>query len=115
MFGIDEQSGKCSCEHYALHPSISRFRFALPLLERAQTTGVGFMAEEAPLKSIRDVLLKIRNAADAALKRIDQPVAGSSIRWICTGCQYVKKFVRPVELDSVGKCPRCRSTEFRVL
>jgi len=34
------------------------------------------MAEEAPLKPIRDVLLKIRNAADAALKRIDQPTPG---------------------------------------
>jgi|tagenome__1003787_1003787.scaffolds.fasta_scaffold20154930_2 hypothetical protein len=72
------------------------------------------MAEEAPLKPIRDVLLKIRNAADAALKRIDQPLPGSSIQWICTGCRYVKTFVKPVDLDAVGKCPRCRSTEFRI-
>jgi len=72
------------------------------------------MAEEAPLKQIRDVLLKIRNAADAALKRIDQPTPGFSVQWICTSCRYVKTFVKPVKLDSVGKCPRCRSTEFRV-
>jgi hypothetical protein len=112
---IDEPCEKCSLEHYALHSSISRSGFALSVLERAQAIGAGSMADEAPLKSIRELLLRIRNAADAAMKRIDQPADGSSLRWVCTGCRYVKTFVKPVELDSVGKCPRCRSSEFRVL
>jgi hypothetical protein len=73
------------------------------------------MAEEAPLKPIRDVLLKIRNAADAALKRLDQPRPGFSVRWVCTSCRYVKSFTQPVEFAAVGKCPRCRSTEFRIM
>jgi Zn finger protein HypA/HybF involved in hydrogenase expression len=72
------------------------------------------MAEEAPLKPVREVLLKIRNAADAALKRIDQPPRGFSVQWVCTSCRYVKTFVKPVDLDVVGKCPRCRSSEFRI-
>ncbi len=35
------------------------------------------------------------------------------MRWKCKGCRYIKHFTRPVAFEAAGRCPRCKSTEFR--
>ena len=48
-----------------------------------------------------------------ALKQIERPQEPHSMRWECKACRYMKHFTRPVTLEAAGRCPRCKSTEFK--
>jgi Zn finger protein HypA/HybF involved in hydrogenase expression len=63
-------------------------------------------ALKAALEAIRDTALK-------ALSQIEQSHQDHSMRWKCKQCQYVKHFTKPVSLETTGRCPRCKTTEFR--
>ena len=65
----------------------------------------GQQALKAALEAIRDTALN-------ALARIDQSQRDYSMRWGCKVCRYVKHFTRPATLETAGRCPRCKSTEF---
>ena len=64
-------------------------------------------------KTLKATLEAIRDMAANALNQIGQSQEEFSMRWKCKECQYLKHFTRPVSLEGVGRCPRCKSTEFR--
>jgi predicted Zn-ribbon and HTH transcriptional regulator len=68
---------------------------------------------EPTLKTLKSALEGIRDAAANALNQIEQSQEQQSMRWKCKACRYTKHFTRPVSLETAGKCPRCKSTEFK--
>jgi predicted nucleic-acid-binding Zn-ribbon protein len=66
-------------------------------------------AHQAMMAALRS----IRDQADSVLKNIEEPHEQRSMRWKCKECRYIKHFTRPVPLESAGRCPRCKCTEFR--
>jgi len=66
-------------------------------------------AHQAMMAALRS----IRNQADSVLKNIEESNEQRSMRWKCKECRYTKHFTRPVPVEAAGKCPRCKSTEFR--
>jgi predicted Zn-ribbon and HTH transcriptional regulator len=64
-------------------------------------------------KTLKAALEAIRDTAMAALKQVEQSKEQRSMRWKCKACQYVKHFTKAVPLEAAGRCPRCKSTEFR--
>jgi Zn finger protein HypA/HybF involved in hydrogenase expression len=67
---------------------------------------------EWTLKTLKVALEAIRDRAMNALNQIDQPQEERSMRWKCKACRYIKHFTKPVPLETAGRCPRCKSTEF---
>jgi hypothetical protein len=65
------------------------------------------------LKTLKASLEAIRDTALQALSQVEQSQQDYSMRWKCKGCQYIKHFTKPVPLEAAGRCPRCKSTEFR--
>ena len=63
-------------------------------------------------QTLKAALEGIRDAAVNALARIGQSHEERSMRWKCKGCQYVKHFTKLVPLETAGRCPRCKHTEF---
>jgi predicted Zn-ribbon and HTH transcriptional regulator len=63
-------------------------------------------ALKTALEAVRDIALK-------ALSEIEPSHQDHSMRWKCKQCQYVKHFTKPVSLETAGRCPRCKSTEFK--
>jgi predicted Zn-ribbon and HTH transcriptional regulator len=61
---------------------------------------------KAALEAIRDVALN-------ALNQTERSQDERSMRWRCKACQYVKHFTKAVPLEAAGRCPRCKSTEFK--
>jgi hypothetical protein len=59
------------------------------------------------LKTLKAALEAIRDTTMNALAQIGQSQEEYSMRWT------LKHFTRPVPLEGAGKCPRCKSTEFR--
>jgi rubrerythrin len=71
------------------------------------------MAEaEQKLKPLKAILETIRERADCALKQLQEAEEERSLRWRCKNCGYIKYFTKPVLLEVVEKCPRCKSTSF---
>jgi Zn finger protein HypA/HybF involved in hydrogenase expression len=77
----------------------------------ASAAGIEFM--DTALKTLKAAIEAIRDTAIKALSQIEQPQEEHSMRWKCKGCQYIKHFTKPVPLETTGRCPRCKSTEFR--
>jgi predicted nucleic-acid-binding Zn-ribbon protein len=73
--------------------------------------GAGFM--DPRLKPLKAAFKAIRDTATKALSQTEQSQEERSMRWKCKQCRYVKHFTNPVPLETAGRCPRCRSTEFR--
>jgi predicted Zn-ribbon and HTH transcriptional regulator len=73
--------------------------------------GIEFM--DSTPKALIAALEAIRDMAANALKQLGPSQEEHSMRWKCKGCQYIKNFTKPVALESAGRCPRCKSTEFR--
>ena len=71
------------------------------------------MAQTTPVTTLKAALKTIREQADYALKQLEDAEEERSMRWKCKDCRYVKHFTRPVPLEAVGRCLRCKSTEFR--
>ena len=65
------------------------------------------------LETLKAALEAVRDVAVAALSQIGQSGEERSMRWICKACRYVKHFTTAVPLEAAGRCPRCKSTEFR--
>jgi len=65
------------------------------------------------VKTMKNALEAIRDVATNALSEIERPQEQYSMRWTCKACEYVKHFTKPVSLEAAGRCPRCKSTEFR--
>jgi predicted nucleic-acid-binding Zn-ribbon protein len=70
---------------------------------------------ETPLTPLKAILETIRERADYGLKQLQDAEEQRSMRWKCKECQYTKHFTRPVPLESVGKCPRCKSSSFEAI
>jgi rubrerythrin len=68
---------------------------------------------DSALKTLKAALEAIRGMATSALGQIEQSQEERSMRWTCKACQYTKHFTKPVPLETTGRCPRCKSTEFR--
>jgi len=68
---------------------------------------------DSTLKTLKTALEAIRDRAVNALRQIEQPQEQHSMRWKCKACRYTKHFTRAVSLESAGRCPRCKCTEFR--
>ena len=58
------------------------------------------------------ILEKIRNDAEKALALLADAQEQRALAWKCSGCGHVKHFTRSVSLDSVARCPRCKSEQF---
>jgi predicted nucleic-acid-binding Zn-ribbon protein len=67
---------------------------------------------EEKLRPIRAILETIRERADYALKQLEGAEEKRSLRWACKNCRYIKYFTKPVPLEVVEKCPRCKCTSF---
>jgi Zn finger protein HypA/HybF involved in hydrogenase expression len=65
------------------------------------------------LKTLKAALEAIRDMTMNALAQFGQSQEEYSMRWKCKQCQYVKHFTKAVPLEAAGRCPRCKSTEFR--
>src|SRR5262249_49516126 len=78
-----------------------------------QTSTIGVESMDPALTRLKAALEAIRDTATNALNQIEQSQEQRSMRWKCKHCRYVKHFTRPVALEAAGRCPRCKSTEFR--
>ena len=58
---------------------------------------------------------KIQRCGQSAIlaRRVRISQEERSMRWTCKACRYVKHFTKAVPLEAAGKCPRCKSTEFK--
>jgi predicted Zn-ribbon and HTH transcriptional regulator len=68
---------------------------------------------DSTLKALKASLEVIRDTALTALSQMTESQQDHSMGWQCKRCQYVKHFTKPVSLDTAGRCPRCKSTEFQ--
>jgi predicted Zn-ribbon and HTH transcriptional regulator len=73
--------------------------------------GIEFM--DSTPKTVIAVLEAIRDMAASALSQMRRSLEEHSTQWKCKNCHYIKRFTRPVPLESAGRCPRCKSTEFK--
>jgi rubrerythrin len=78
-----------------------------------QTSTDGAESMDPAHKTLKAALEAIRDVAMKALSQIEQSQEERSMRWKCKECQYIKHFTKPVPLETTGRCPRCKSTEFR--
>jgi predicted Zn-ribbon and HTH transcriptional regulator len=67
---------------------------------------------DSTVKPLKAALEAIRDMALNALAQIEQSQETRSMRWICKECRYVKRFTKPVSLETAGRCPRCKSAAF---
>jgi Zn finger protein HypA/HybF involved in hydrogenase expression len=67
------------------------------------------------LKTLKAALEAIRDMAGDALNQIEPSQEERSMRWRCKECRYVKHFTRPVPLEAVGRCPRCKSISLEIV
>jgi predicted Zn-ribbon and HTH transcriptional regulator len=65
------------------------------------------------LKTLKVALEAIRDLVTNALNQIELSQGDRSMRWKCKACQYIKHFTKAVPLETTGRCPRCKSAEFR--
>jgi len=100
----------CSYEHeIAFAPSLGAH--ITQIIWKTSADGIELM--ESTLKTLKAALEAIRDTAVNALNQIGQSQEECSMRWKCKDCRYIKHFTRPVTLETAGRCPRCKSTEFR--
>jgi predicted Zn-ribbon and HTH transcriptional regulator len=81
--------------------------------DNPETSADGIEFMDSTPKTLIAALEAIRDMAANALNQIMRPQEEHSMRWKCKGCHYIKNFTKPVPLESAGRCPRCKSTEFR--
>jgi predicted Zn-ribbon and HTH transcriptional regulator len=103
-------SGICSCEHES-HLTMSMGARVAQADPETSADGIEFM--DSTPKRLIAALEAIRDMAANALNQIRRSQEEHSMRWKCKGCRYIKHFTRPVALEAAGRCPRCKSTEFR--
>jgi rubrerythrin len=67
---------------------------------------------ETPLDTLATALRRIRDHADAVLKKIESPAERRSLAWKCRNCGYIKHFSKPAIAEVSAPCPRCRGDAF---
>ena len=98
----------CSIEHEnAVGETSATPAHSLP---SPATTGTHPMAETAD--QIRNVLERIRDDAQEALKLLGNSVDQRSLAWKCAKCGNIKHFTRPVLVEVAAPCPKCRGELF---
>ena len=103
-------SSICSDEHEKSGSAASLGANITQIIRKTSTAGVEVV--DSTLKPLKAALEAIRDMASNALTQIEQPQETRSMRWVCKERHYVKRFTKPVSLETAGRCPRCRSTEF---
>jgi predicted Zn-ribbon and HTH transcriptional regulator len=68
------------------------------------------MAETS--RHLTTILEKIRNDAEKALALLADAQEQRALAWKCIGCGHIKHFTKPVSLEVVARCPRCKSDQF---
>jgi len=68
---------------------------------------------ESAHQALKAALEAIRDMASNALNEVTEPQEEYSMQWRCKACRYVKHFTKTVPLEAAGRCPRCKSTEFK--
>jgi predicted Zn-ribbon and HTH transcriptional regulator len=81
--------------------------------DNPETSADGIEFMDSTPKALIAALEAIRDMAANALNQLGSSQEEHAMRWKCKGCQYIKNFTKPVPLESAGRCPRCKSTEFR--
>jgi predicted Zn-ribbon and HTH transcriptional regulator len=61
---------------------------------------------------LRQILERIREETEQALSLLTNAGDQRALGWKCTGCGYIKHFTKPVSLEAVARCPRCKSDQF---
>ncbi len=61
---------------------------------------------------LKTILERIREQTEQALSLLTNVGDERALAWKCTGCGHVKHFTKPVSLDVVARCPRCKSEQF---
>jgi hypothetical protein len=69
---------------------------------------------DSTLKTLKVSLQAIRDTALEALNEIEQSPQDYSMRWQCTGCQYMKHFTKPVPLEAAGRCLDAKAQNLRL-
>jgi hypothetical protein len=64
-------------------------------------------------KTLKAALEAIRDMAMTALNEIEQSQEEWSMRWKMQRVPVCKAFYEACSFGNPGRCPRCRSTEFR--
>jgi predicted Zn-ribbon and HTH transcriptional regulator len=75
------------------------------------SAGIKSMADQTPDR-LRQILERIRQDAEQALSLLKESAEHRALSWKCKNCEYVKHFTKPVTLDVLGRCPRCKSDQF---
>jgi hypothetical protein len=81
--------------------------------DNPETSADGIEFMDSTSRTLIAALEAIRDMAANALNQIGPSQEEHSMRWKCKDCQYIKRFTRPVVLETAGRCPRCKSTKFR--
>jgi rubrerythrin len=68
------------------------------------------MAESS--EGLRQIVQKIRDDAERALKLLNHCQEKRSLAWKCKRCGHIKHFTRPVLADVAAPCPKCRGDVF---
>jgi predicted Zn-ribbon and HTH transcriptional regulator len=100
----------CSYEHESISASSLGTNIAQI---NPQTSAAGTELMDPALKTLKAALEAIREMATNSSNQLEQSQEQRSMRWKCKDCRYVKHFTMPVPLEITGRCPRCKSTEFR--
>ena len=61
---------------------------------------------------LKTILERIREETEQALSLLREPEEQRALSWKCAGCGYIKRFTKPVSLEAVARCPRCKSEQF---
>lgn len=61
---------------------------------------------------LKQILERIRSDTETALTLLNDSQEARALAWKCTGCGHVKHFTKPVSLEVVARCPRCKSEQF---
>ncbi len=110
LFWTLARHGICSREHES---DITAFLGACVTQDNQDTSADGIEIMDSSPQTLIAALKSIREIAANALDRIGTSQEKHSTRWKCKRCQYIKHFTNPVPLENAGRCPRCKSTEFR--
>ena len=106
---FDGQRGtvqSCSNEHDCEIPLIFAAAGAAPPSSTATRTQS--MAETS--NTLRQILERIRDDTQQALKLLGDSEESRSLRWKCDTCGHVKYFTRPVPAEVAPPCPKCRAS-----
>src|SRR5262249_6668412 len=76
------------------------------------SAGIKSMAETPD--RLRQILERIRNHTEQALSLLTNPGEQRALAWKCAGFGHVKHFTKPVLLEVVARCPRCKSDQFQL-